>query len=90
VTRERGHGNKCGGVRKGHSGETTPLMIMKQNNWELVEKGTVCIYDDKPLPYIKLVTHSKASASSMVKTSLTRPSAFKWLLDITVFCTSEW
>jgi hypothetical protein len=28
----RGCGNKCGGVRKGHSGETVPLMIMKPNN----------------------------------------------------------
>jgi len=55
-----------------------------------VEKGTVCIYDDKPLSYIKLVTYGKVSASRMVKASLPRPSAFKWLPDITVFCTSEW
>jgi hypothetical protein len=65
-------------------------MIMKPNNWGLVEKGTVCIYDDNPLSYIKLVTYGKESASSMVKASLTRPSAFKWLPDITVFFASEW
>jgi len=29
---EMGCRNKCGGVRKGHSGETIPLMIMKPNN----------------------------------------------------------
>jgi len=55
-----------------------------------VEKGTVCIYNDKPLSYIKLVTHGKASTSSMVKASLPRPPTFKWLPDITVFCKTEW
>jgi len=55
-----------------------------------VEKGTVCIYDNKPLSYIQLVTYGKASASSMVKASLPRPSSFKWLPDITVFCTLDW
>jgi len=54
-----------------------------------VENGTVCIYDDKPLSYIQLVTYGKASASSMVKATLSRPSAFKWLPDIKVFCTSK-
>ena len=70
--------------------ETILLMIMKLNNWGLAEKGTVYIYDDKPLSYIKLVTYGKVSASSTVKASSPRPSSFKWLPDITVFCTSEW
>ena len=32
VTREKGCGNKCGGVMKGHSRQTILLMIMKSNN----------------------------------------------------------
>ena len=52
---------KTSGVRKGHSRDRIPMMIMKPNNWGLVEKGTVCIYDDKQLSYIKLVTYGKAS-----------------------------
>ena len=74
--------------QKSHNRKTVPLMIMKPNNLGLVEKGTVRIYD-KPLSYIKLVTYGKSSASSTVKASLLKPSAFKWLPNITVFCTSE-
>ena len=33
----------------------------------------MCIYDDKPLSYIKLVTDGKASASGLVKASLPNP-----------------
>jgi hypothetical protein len=51
-------------------------MIMKPNNQGLVEKCTVCTYDDKPPSYIKLITYGKASASSMVKANLPSPSAF--------------
>jgi hypothetical protein len=70
VTEVRRCGNKCGGVRKSHSGKIIPLMITKPNNWGLVEKGTVCIYDNKPFFYTKLVIYGKASASSMAKASL--------------------
>ena len=73
VTRERGCGKKRCGVRKGYRRQTISLTIMKPNNWGLLEKGTVCIYDDKPLSYIKLVTYCKASASSLLKTNLPRP-----------------
>jgi len=37
-----------------------------------VGECTVCIYDDKPLSYIHLVTYGKAYASSMVKANLPR------------------
>jgi hypothetical protein len=72
MTRERGCGNKCGGVRKGHSRRLILLMITKPNNRGPVEKGTVCFYNDKPISYIKLITYGKASASSMVKATLPR------------------
>jgi len=50
-----------------------------------VENGTVCIYDDKPLSYIKLVTYGKASASSIVKATLPRTS-FMYIKMISLPC----